>query len=156
MTQIKYMLLISRQGKVRLQKWYVSLPNNEKTKIIRNLTSIVLSRKAKMCNIVEFGDHKVVYKRYASLYFVCGITQEVDNELLTLEVIHRFVETMDTYFGNVCELDIIFNFEKAYNILDDMLMCDGSLAESSKKEILNHVKTMDTMEHNDHLDRVLS
>ena len=25
-----------------------------------------------------------------------------DNELLTLEVIHRYVETLDKYFGNVC------------------------------------------------------
>lgn len=35
-----------------------------------------------------------------------------DNELLTLEVIHQFVEVLDKYFGNVCELDLIFNFHK--------------------------------------------
>ena len=35
-----------------------------------------------------------------------------DNELLTLEVIHQFVEILDKYFGNVCELDLIFNFHK--------------------------------------------
>lgn len=109
-----------------------------------------------MCNIVEYSDHRVVYRRYASLYFVCGITPDVDNELLTLEVIHRYVETMDSYFGNVCELDIIFNFSKAYDILNEILMCDGSMAESSKKEVLQHVMTMDTMESNDNLDRVLS
>lgn len=57
--------------------------------------------------------HKqVVYKRYASLYFVCGIDGG-DNELITLEVIHHFVEVLDRYFGNVCELDLIFNFHKA-------------------------------------------
>lgn len=156
MTQIKYLLLISRQGKLRLQKWYVPLPTKEKAKIVKNITSISLSRKPKMCNIVEYSDHKVVYRRYASLYFICGITPEVDNELLTLEIIHRFVETMDTYFGNVCELDIIFNFEKAYNMLDEMVMCDGSISESSKKEVLNQIRIMDTMEHNDHLDRVLT
>lgn len=156
MTQIKYLLLISRQGKLRLQKWYVPLPTKEKAKIVKNITSISLSRKPKMCNIVEYSDHKVVYRRYASLYFICGITPEVDNELLTLEIIHRFVETMDTYFGNVCELDIIFNFEKAYNMLDEMVMCDGSMSESSKKEVLNQIRIMDTMEHNDHLDRVLT
>jgi hypothetical protein len=36
-----------------------------------------------------------------------------DNELLTLEVVHQFVEVLDKYFGNVCELDLIFNFHKA-------------------------------------------
>ena len=54
----------------------------------------------------------MVYKRYASLYFVMGI-DVTDNELITLEVIHHYVEVLDRYFGNVCELDLIFNFHKA-------------------------------------------
>lgn len=53
----------------------------------------------------------MVYKRYASLYFVVGI-DSTDNELITLEIIHHFVEVLDKYFGNVCELDLIFNFHK--------------------------------------------
>lgn len=39
-------------------------------------------------------------KRYASLFFVAGINQD-DNELITLEIIHRYVEILDRYFGNV-------------------------------------------------------
>ena len=27
-------------------------------------------------------------------------------------MIHEYVEVLDKYFGNVCELDIIFNFHK--------------------------------------------
>lgn len=38
--------------------------------------------------------------RYASLYFCCAV-EEQDNELITLEVIHRFVELLDKYFGSV-------------------------------------------------------
>lgn len=45
-------------------------------------------------------DTKVVYRRYASLFFVCGIGSG-DNELITLEIIHRYVEVLDRYFGNV-------------------------------------------------------
>ena len=45
-------------------------------------------------------DTKVVYRRYASLFFVCGIGSN-DNELITLEIIHRYVEVLDRYFGNV-------------------------------------------------------
>ena len=44
--------------------------------------------------------------RYASLYFVACIDMNF-NELITLEIIHMFVETLDRYFGNVCELDIM-------------------------------------------------
>ena len=39
-----------------------------------------------------------------------------------LELIHRYVEVLDKYFGSVCELDIIFNFEKAYFILDELIL----------------------------------
>ena len=38
--------------------------------------------------------------RYASLYFCCCV-EESDNELLALEVIHRYVELLDKYFGSV-------------------------------------------------------
>ena len=47
-----------------------------------------------------FLDTKVVYRRYASLFFVCGISAG-DNELATLEIVHRYVEVLDRYFGNV-------------------------------------------------------
>lgn len=40
------------------------------------------------------------FPRYASLYFCCAI-EDQDNELLTLEVVHRYVELLDRYFGNV-------------------------------------------------------
>lgn len=49
---------------------------------------------------VPHADSKVVYRRYASLFFVTGISSG-DNELVTLEMIHRYVEVLDRYFGNV-------------------------------------------------------
>ena len=45
------------------------------------------------------------------------------------------VEALDRNFKNVCELDIIFNFHKAYYILDELFI-GGELQESSKKEVL--------------------
>ena len=53
-----------------------------------------------MSNTGRLADTKVVYRRYASLFFVCGIGL-ADNELITLEIIHRYVEVLDRYFGNV-------------------------------------------------------
>jgi AP-1 complex subunit sigma 1/2 len=67
------------------------------------------------------------------LYFCCGIDGD-DNELLALEVIHQYVEILDKYFGNVCELDLIFNFHKAYYILDEMVL-GGEFQESNRKSI---------------------
>lgn len=75
-----------------------------------------------------------MYRRYASLFFVAGV-DAADNELITLEIVHRYVEQMDKYYGNVCELDIIFNFQKAYFILDELLLA-GEMQETSKKNVL--------------------
>lgn len=37
-----------------------------------------------------------------------------------MQMIHLFVEILDRYFGNVCELDIIFNFHKVRWLVDCM------------------------------------
>lgn len=109
-----------------------------------------------------------IFNRYASLYFCCAIEQN-DNELLTLEIIHRYVELLDKYFGSVslnyfkvqksrrnmsikillafqvCELDIIFNFEKAYFILDELLV-GGEIQETSKKNVLKAIAAQDLLQ----------
>ncbi len=109
---IQSFFLISRQGKVRLTKWYsTSLSNKEKQKFIKEINALVLTRNSNMCNFLDYNDYKIVYKRYASLYFVTIVDKD-DNELYILEIIHHYVEILDQYFGNVCELDIIFNFNK--------------------------------------------
>ncbi|KAI3635440.1 hypothetical protein MIR68_006078 [Amoeboaphelidium protococcarum] len=137
------MLLVSRQGKIRLTKWFAVLPNKEKARIVKEVSTAVLARRSKMCNVLEYKDHKVLYRRYASLYFVAGVSND-SNELLVLEIIHRFVEVLDRYFGNVCELDLIFNFNKAYYILDELLIA-GELQESSRKSALRVITQQDTL-----------
>jgi len=67
-----------------------------------------------------------------------------DNELLSLEMVHHFVEILDRYFGNVCELDLIFNFHKAYYILDELIIA-GELQETSKKAVLRVCVAQDEM-----------
>ena len=45
---------------------------------------------------------------------IVGTTPNEENELGILEFIHCLVETLDSYFENVCELDLMFNLEKAH------------------------------------------
>ncbi|XP_040368140.1 AP-1 complex subunit sigma-2-like [Rosa rugosa] len=130
---IHFVILVSRQGKVRLTKWFSTYSQKERSKVMRELSGIILNRGPKLCNFIEWRGLKVVYKRYASLYFCMCIDQE-DNELEILEIIHHYVEILDRYFGSVCELDLIFNFHKAYYILDELLLA-GELQESSKRAI---------------------
>ncbi|KAJ3316106.1 AP-1 adaptor complex sigma subunit Aps1 [Boothiomyces sp. JEL0838] len=139
---IKFLLLVSRQGKIRLTKWFTSdWSIKEKTKVVKDVSTTVLQRKTKMCNVLEFKEFKVVYRRYASLFFIAG-TDVDENELLALEVIHRYVEVLDKWFMNVCELDIIFNFQQAYAIIDEVLIA-GELQESSKRVVLSTLKRQD-------------
>mmetsp|Transcript_11435 Transcript_11435/g.18614 ORF Transcript_11435/g.18614 Transcript_11435/m.18614 type:complete len:161 (-) Transcript_11435:73-555(-) len=144
---IETILLVSRQGKVRLTKFYKFYEKKEKTRMIRDISSLVLSRQHKLCNFLEWRGKKIVYKRYASLYFI-ALVDTTDNELVTLEVIHHFVEILDRYFGNVCELDIIFNFHKAYYILDELLI-GGELQETSKREVLRVAAAQDELMEED-------
>ena len=54
-----------------------------------------------------------MYRRYAGLFF-CVCVDANDNELAYLEAIHLFVEVLDSFFDNVCELDLVFNFYKVH------------------------------------------
>ena len=88
---IHFVLLISRQGKVRLTKWYSPYNAKDKARAVREVSATVLARQQKQCNFLEYKDKKIIYKRYASLYFLACVDEE-DNELIVLETIHHFVE----------------------------------------------------------------
>ena len=60
---IHFVLLISRQGKVRLTKWYSPYSSKEKARTVREVSAVVLSRQQKQCNFLEYKDKKVIYKR---------------------------------------------------------------------------------------------
>ncbi|XP_028987560.1 AP-1 complex subunit sigma-3b isoform X1 [Betta splendens] len=144
---MRFLLLFSRQGKLRLQKWFLPTLERDKKKITREMTAMVLARPPRTCNFLHWKDLKIIYKRYASLYF-CLAIEDKENELLALEIIHRYVELLDKYFGNVCELDIIFNFEKAYFILDEFLM-GGEVQETSKESVNRCIEASDMLQEDD-------
>ncbi|KAG7880421.1 hypothetical protein KL905_002395 [Ogataea polymorpha] len=147
---VKYLILLSKQGKVRLSKWYIAVSQKEKQRIIRELTAIIPLRKPKMCNVLEHKDSKLVYRRYASLFFIACIEND-DNELITLDLIQRYVEIMDKAYGSVCELDIIFNFQVAYHVIDELVI-DGVIQESSASEVLKRVNQQDQQELDEFMD----
>ena len=141
---IHLLLLVSRQGKVRLTQFYdemSTLPKKDKLRVVREVTAQILARGPKMCNFVEFKGKMIVYKRYASLYFCCVVDAD-SNVLETLESIHHFVECLDSLFQNVCELDIIFNFPQAYWSLSECIL-GGAMVETSKREVLRVCQSQD-------------
>ncbi|KAI0815948.1 AP-2 complex subunit sigma [Xylaria sp. FL0064] len=134
-----------QRGKTRLAKWYVPYTDDEKIKLKGEVHRLVAPRDQKyQSNFVEFRNHKVVYRRYAGLFF-CACVDTNDNELAYLEAIHFFVEVLDAFFGNVCELDLVFNFYKVYAILDEVFLA-GEIEETSKQVVLTRLEHLDKLE----------
>ena len=52
---------------------------------------------------------------------------------------------VNTPLSQVCELDIIFNFEKAYFMLDELLL-GGEIQETSKKNVLKAIAAQDLLQ----------
>ena len=99
--------MVNKQGQTRLSKYYNSFSVQERITLEGELIRKCLSRTENQCSFLEHRQYKVIYRRYASLYFIVGIDIEDDvNELSFLEFIHNMVETLDKYFENVCELDV--------------------------------------------------
>eukprot|EP00008_Paramoeba_atlantica_P005369 CAMPEP_0201488868 /NCGR_PEP_ID=MMETSP0151_2-20130828/19974_1 /ASSEMBLY_ACC=CAM_ASM_000257 /TAXON_ID=200890 /ORGANISM="Paramoeba atlantica, Strain 621/1 / CCAP 1560/9" /LENGTH=130 /DNA_ID=CAMNT_0047874259 /DNA_START=133 /DNA_END=525 /DNA_ORIENTATION=- len=100
-----------------------------------------LSRSSSKSSFMAYADFKVVYRQYASLFFIVGVDND-ENEFGILEFIHAFVVILDSYFGNVCELDIMFNLEKVHYILDECV-ANGSVVDMNSVNVLRPLKLMD-------------
>ncbi|KAF2445862.1 Adaptor protein complex sigma subunit [Karstenula rhodostoma CBS 690.94] len=160
---LSFILIQNRQGKTRLAKWYAPYSDEEKVKLkgevhlpfrsipLRVFRSSAVHRliaprdQKHQSNFVEFRNmSKIVYRRYAGLFF-CACVDTNDNELAYLEAIHFFVEVLDAFFGNVCELDLVFNFYKVYAILDEVFLA-GEIEETSKTVVLTRLAHLDKLE----------
>ena len=131
--------MVNKQGQTRLAKYYNDFSVRERVTLEGELIRKCLSRTELQCSFLEHRQYKVIYRRYASLYFIVGVDNSNDvNELSYLEFIHNLVETLDKYFENVCELDIMFNIEKAHFIVDEMIM-SGYICDTNKNNILGPV-----------------
>ncbi|KAH9548012.1 hypothetical protein CY35_11G066200 [Sphagnum magellanicum] len=136
-------LVMNTQGKPRITKFYVPLGVEKQQEAIRTIYSALSQRPEDSCSFVEtediFGpDTKLVYKHFATLYFIF-IIDSSESELGMLDLIQVFVETLDRCFKNVCELDIVYNFNKVHTILDEIVM-GGQVVETNSAEVLKAVQ----------------
>ena len=49
---------------------------------------------------------------------------------------------LDLFFGNVCELALVFNFHKVYVIVDEFFLA-GEVQETSKKVMLDRLQLLE-------------
>ncbi|KAK5667387.1 hypothetical protein QVD99_005989 [Batrachochytrium dendrobatidis] len=91
---IEYFIVFSKYGKMRLKRLFKTVSSGKKSQIMNDTMAQILKRTNAMSNILDFRGSRLIYKRYASLYF-CASIEENDNELITLELIQRYVQLLD-------------------------------------------------------------
>jgi AP-4 complex subunit sigma-1 len=138
---IQFVLLVNKQGQTRLAQYTNFIPVSSRVALEGDVTRKCLARREDQCSFIEYMQYKLIYRRYASLFFIVGVDKH-ENELAILEFIHCLVETFDKYFENVCELDVMFNIDKAHFILEEMVG-NGCLIETNTTNILETISVLD-------------
>ncbi|KAF3646708.1 AP-3 complex subunit sigma-1 [Capsicum annuum] len=114
----------------------------------------VVKKRVKLKKRV-YKDTRLVYKHYATLYFVF-LFDNSENELAMLDLIQAlvddvilvisvFVETLDKCFKSVCELDVVFNYSKMHTILDEIIL-GGQVLETDSVEVMRAVEEISKLE----------
>lgn len=148
---LDFIMLVNRQGKLRMVRWYhpdLTLPI--RTRITTHLpTHLLTLSKQQSINQFDYpSPHRptptrIVYRRYASLYFLFALSPH-SNPLLALDLIHSLVECLDKYFGSVCELDLVFEFERTAAVVDEW-WCGGRMV-GEREEVLRRCREADEQE----------
>ena len=76
---IKFILMVNKQGQTRLANYYDWMNLEERTAMESEIIRKCLSRTEAQCSFMEYRGMKVIYRRYASLFFIVGA--EVDEEV---------------------------------------------------------------------------
>lgn len=153
---IAFILMVNKQGQTRLSSYYQWISMAERVALESEIIRKCLGRSELQCSFIEYRGYKVIYRRYASLFFIVGTTpqqpgseietgngpqsssgiyENTTNELGMLEFIHTLVETMDKWAGSICELDIMYQLEQVHFLVDEMVM-DGFIYETNKANVL--------------------
>jgi len=146
---IRGVIVMNDQGKPRLVKFYDYQTVEKQQELIRRIYGVLCNRAENVSNFIQADSMcgpgtRLVYKTYATLYFVF-IFDSSENELAMLDLMQVFVETLDKCFSNVCELDIIFNFNKVYTILDEIVL-GGQVLETNSSEVVKAVDEISKLE----------
>ena len=126
-------------------------------RLISEIFTLVSNRPAGSCNFLPLppllassgtshtssSEHNdtpslVTYRHYATLYFII-ISTSTESPLALIDLIQVYVESLDRLFENVCELDLIFNFETLHTTLSEMIV-GGVVIETQLDRVVEGVR----------------
>ncbi|XP_060213919.1 AP-4 complex subunit sigma isoform X1 [Lycium barbarum] len=73
---IRFILMVNKQGQTRLAQYYEYLTIDERRALEGEIVRKCLARNEQQCSFVEHRNYKIVYRRYASLFFLVGVDNE--------------------------------------------------------------------------------
>ncbi|KAM4059123.1 clathrin adaptor complex small chain domain-containing protein [Hirsutella rhossiliensis] len=159
---INAFLVFNGQGQPRLTKFYTQLETSIQQRLISEIFTLVSNRPSGACNFLplppllaasgtshtssrEQNDvpSLVTYRHYATLFFII-ISTSTESPLALIDLIQVYVEALDKLFENVCELDLIFNYESLHATLSEMVI-GGVVIETNLDRIVAGVKAQGTV-----------
>jgi len=155
---INAMLVFNNAGQPRLTKFYTQLETSVQQRLISEIFTLVSNRSSGSCNFLPLPPllassgtsstpsqpHNdvpslVTYRHYATLYFII-ISTSTESPLALIDLIQVYVEALDRLFENVCELDLIFNFETLHAVLAEMIV-GGVVVETQLEKVVEGVRS---------------
>ncbi|KAI5776607.1 clathrin adaptor complex small chain-domain-containing protein [Geopyxis carbonaria] len=151
---INAVLVFNNQGAPRLTKFYSQIEVPLQQRLLSQIFSLISNRSPSACNFLPLppllaGSNSwntsdadepltLLYRHYATLYFIV-ISDSLESPLGLLDLIQVFVQALDQLFENVCELDLIFNFETLHATLEEMII-GGCVVETDLNKIVACVR----------------
>ncbi|KAL7276674.1 Sigma-adaptin 3A [Rhizina undulata] len=152
---INAVLVFNNNGQPRLTKFYSQIDVSLQQRLLSQIFSLVSNRPATACNFLPLppllsgrsswntsssADEPttLLYRHYATLYFIV-ISDSLESPLGLLDLIQVFVQALDQLFENVCELDLIFNFETLHATLEEVIV-GGCVVETDLNRIVKSVR----------------
>lgn len=81
------------------------------------------------------------YGKYIRRYSVFKLIRYITkNEFMIYEFLQVFVETLNLYFGNVCELDILYQADKVFMVLEEMVNSSGCIVNTNPRLVVDAVR----------------
>lgn len=153
---VESVVIINNYGKARLATFYRPLSTARQQLLIRTIFQLVSHRPDEgLCNFLDApqlkallrqpktkgvdgvdidDDVRVIYRHYATLCFVF-VVDSAESDLAILDLIQVFVESLDRFFPNVCELDLVFHYDEVQSILSQLIQ-GGLVLETNITEIV--------------------
>ncbi|KAJ6742766.1 ADAPTOR COMPLEXES SMALL SUBUNIT FAMILY [Salix viminalis] len=80
---IRFILMVNKQGQTRLAQYYEWLTLEERRALEGEIVRKCLARNDQQCSFVEHRNYKIVYRRYASLFFLVGVDNDEPTVLIS-------------------------------------------------------------------------